>query len=219
MHYREIIRIKEFLADDKHYLQRELRGGIGTTLIGADYGLKEVMENVRLIAPLSSPVLLIGETGTGKEVIANVIHELSTKSNGPLIKVNCGAISEMLVNSELFGNEKGAFTSAIAQKRGRFERANGGTIFLDEVSELLLAVQVRLLRVLQERVIERVGGNKTIKIDVRIISATNRDLEELTWKGWFLADLCFRLNALPIVGPPLRKRKNDIPDTGSSCCS
>lgn len=211
MRYREIIRIKELLADDKHYLQSELRGGIGTTLIGADYGLKEVMENVRLIAPLLSPVLLIGETGTGKEVIANAIHELSPKSNGPLIKVNCGALPETLVDSELFGHEKGAFTGAIAQKRGRFERANGGTIFLDEVSELPLAVQVRLLRVLQEKEIERVGGNKTIKVDVRIISATNRDLEELIKKGRFREDLFFRLNVFPIVVPPLRKRKNDIP--------
>jgi transcriptional regulator with GAF, ATPase, and Fis domain len=210
LRYREIIRIKELLADDKHYLQNELRGG-GTTLIGADYGLKEVMENVRLVAPLLSPVLLIGETGTGKEVIANAIHELSPKSNGPLIKVNCGAISEMLVDSELFGHEKGAFTGAIAQKRGRFERANGGTIFLDEVSELPLSVQVHLLRVLQEKEIERVGGHSTIKVDVRIISATNRNLEELIKKGRFREDLFFRLNVFPIVVPPLRKRKNDIP--------
>lgn len=211
LRYQEIIRIKELLADDKHYLQNELRRGIGTTVIGADYGLKGVMENVRLVAPLLSPVLLIGETGTGKEVIANAIHELSTKSNGPLIKVNCGTISEMLVDSELFGHEKGAFTGAIAQKRGRFERANGGTIFLDEISELPLAVQVHLLRVLQEKEIERVGGHKTIKVDVRIISATNRNLEELIKEGKFREDLFFRLNVFPIMVPPLRKRKNDIP--------
>lgn len=211
LRYREIIRIKELLADDKHYLQNELRGGIGTTLIGADYGLKEVMENVRLVAPLLSPVLLIGETGTGKEVIANAIHELSPKSNGPLIKVNCGAIPDMLIDSELFGHEKGAFTGAIAQKRGRFERANGGTIFLDEVSELPLAAQVRLLRVLQEKEIERVGGSKTIDVDVRIISATNRNLEDLIKTGKFREDLFFRLNVFPIVVPPLRDRKNDIP--------
>lgn len=210
LRYQEIIKIKELLADDKHYLQNELRGG-GTTLIGADYGLKQVMENVRLVAPLLSPVLLIGETGTGKEVIANAIHELSPKSNGPLIKVNCGAISEMLVDSELFGHEKGAFTGAIAQKRGRFERASGGTIFLDEISELPLSVQVHLLRVLQEKEIERVGGNKTIKVDVRIISATNRDLEDLIKKGRFREDLFFRLNVFPIVVPPLRERRNDIP--------
>ncbi|MEN6374218.1 MAG: sigma 54-interacting transcriptional regulator [Smithella sp.] len=211
MRYREIIRIKELLADDKYYLQNELRSGTSATLIGADYGLKEVMENIRLVAPLLSPVLLIGETGTGKEVIANAIHELSPKSNGPLIKVNCGAIPEMLVDSELFGHEKGAFTGAIAQKRGRFERANGGTIFLDEVSELPLPVQVRLLRVLQEKEIERVGGNKTIKVDVRIISATNRNLEELIKNGRFREDLFFRLNVFPILVPPLRERKNDIP--------
>ena len=209
--YREVIRIKDLLADDKHYLQDELRKGIGGTLIGADYGLRTVMENVRLVAPLLSPVLLIGETGTGKEVIANAIHELSPKSNGPLIKVNCGAIPEMLADSELFGHEKGAFTGAIAQKRGRFERAHGGTIFLDEISELPPQVQVRLLRVLQEKEIERVGGNKTIKVDVRIVSATNRDLEELIEKGLFREDLFFRLNVFPILVPPLRERKNDIP--------
>jgi transcriptional regulator with GAF, ATPase, and Fis domain len=209
--YQEIIRIKDLLADDKHYLQNELRKGIGGTLIGADYGLREVMENVRLVAPLLSPVLLIGETGTGKEVIANAIHELSPKSDGPLIKVNCGAIPEMLADSELFGHEKGAFTGAIAQKRGRFERANGGTIFLDEISELPPQVQVRLLRVLQEKEIERVGGNKTIKVDVRIVSATNRDLKDLIKKGRFREDLFFRLNVFPILVLPLRERKNDIP--------
>lgn len=209
--YREVIRVKDLLADDKSYLQNELRKGLGATLIGADYGLRQVMENVRLVAPLLSPVLLIGETGTGKEVIANAIHELSPKSNGPLIRVNCGAIPEMLADSELFGHEKGAFTGAIAQKRGRFERASGGTIFLDEISELPPQVQVRLLRVLQEKEIERVGGNKTIKVDVRIVSATNRDLEDLIAKGRFREDLYFRLNVFPILVPPLRERKNDIP--------
>lgn len=209
--YREIVRIKDHLADDKHYLQNELRKDISGTVVGADYGLRQVMENVRLVAPLLSPVLLIGETGTGKEVIANAIHELSPKRNGPLIRVNCGAIPEMLADSELFGHEKGAFTGAIAQKRGRFERANGGTIFLDEISELPLQVQVRLLRVLQEKEIERVGGHTTIKIDVRIISATNRNLEELIRDGRFREDLFFRLNVFPILVPPLRERKNDIP--------
>lgn len=209
--YREVIRIRDLLADDKRYLQSELRKGIGGTLVGADFGLRDVMENVRRVAPLLSPVLLIGETGTGKEVIANAIHELSQKSDGPLIKVNCGAIPETLVDSELFGHEKGAFTGAIAQKRGRFERASGGTIFLDEISELPPHVQVRLLRVLQEKEIERVGGNKTIKVDVRIVSATNRDLESLIRKGQFREDLYFRLNVFPILVPPLRERKNDIP--------
>ena len=209
--YEEVTRLKDLLADDKRYLQNELRKGLGERLVGADFGLKEVMDKVRRVAPLSSPVLLIGETGTGKEVIANAIHGLSNKSDGPLIKVNCGAIPETLVDSELFGHEKGAFTGAIAQKRGRFERAQGGTIFLDEVSELPPQVQVRLLRVLQEKEIERVGGTKPVKVDARIVSATNRDLESLVDKGQFREDLYFRLSVFPISVPPLRERSNDIP--------
>ena len=211
LQYREVIRVKDLLADDKHYLQNELRGGIGRTLVGADFGLRETMEKVHRVAPLLSPVLLVGETGTGKEVIANAIHELSHRSSGPLIKVNCGAIPETLIDSELFGHEKGAFTGAIAQKRGRFERADGGTIFLDEISELPPQVQVRLLRVLQEKEIERVGGQETIKVNVRIISATHTDLQSLVNKGEFREDLYFRLNIFPIAVPPLRERRNDIP--------
>jgi transcriptional regulator with GAF, ATPase, and Fis domain len=209
--YRELNRLNKVLEDDKKYLQNELRSGHGQTLVGADFGLREVMDKVRRVAPLSSPVLLIGETGTGKEVIANAIHHLSHRAEGPLIKVNCGAIPETLVDSELFGHEKGAFTGAIEQKRGRFERAQGGTIFLDEVSELPPQVQVRLLRVLQEREIERVGGTIPIKVDARIVSATNRDLESLLEKGQFREDLYFRLSVFPISVPPLRERKDDIP--------
>ncbi len=209
--YREVTRLKDLLVDDKQYLQNELRKSFTEKLVGADFGLREVMDKVRRVAPLSSPVLLIGETGTGKEVIANAIHDLSPKSDGPLIKVNCGAIPETLVDSELFGHEKGAFTGAIAQKRGRFERANGGTIFLDEVSELPPGVQVRLLRVLQEKEIERVGGTRPIKVDVRIVSATNRDLEAMLDTGQFREDLYFRVSVFPISVPPLRERKNDIP--------
>lgn len=209
--YREATRLKDLLADDKQYLQDELRKGFREKLVGADFGLREVMEKVRRVAPRSSPVLLIGDTGTGKEVIANAIHDLSQRSDGPLIKVNCGAIPETLVDSELFGHEKGAFTGAIAQKRGRFERAHGGTIFLDEVSELPPQVQVRLLRVLQDKEIERVGGTRPIKVNVRIVSATNRDLESLLEKGQFREDLYFRLSVFPVSVPPLRERKNDIP--------
>lgn len=211
LQYREVIRVKDLLADDKRYLQNELKKGIGGTLVGADFGLREVMEKVHRVAPLLSPVLLVGETGTGKEVIANAIHELSNRSSGPLIKVNCGAIPETLIDSELFGHEKGAFTGAITRKRGRFERADGGTIFLDEISELPPQVQVRLLRVLQEKEIERVGGQETIKVNVRIVSATHTDLQSLVNKGVFREDLYFRLNIFPIVVPPLRERKNDIP--------
>ncbi len=209
--YREVNRLKDLLADDKRYLQNELRKDFRDRLVGADFGLREVMEKVRRVAPLSSPVLLTGETGTGKEAIANAIHDLSQNCDGPLVKVNCGAIPETLVDSELFGHEKGAFTGAIEQKKGRFERANSGTIFLDEVSELPPQVQVRLLRVLQEKEIERVGGSRSIKVDVRIISATNRDLESLLDKGEFREDLYFRLNVFPVSVPPLRDRKSDIP--------
>lgn len=211
LQYREVVRVKDLLADDKRYLQNELRKGIGGTLIGADFGLRDIMDKVRRVAPLLSPVLLLGETGTGKEVIANAVHELSLRSHAPLIKVNCGAIPETLIDSELFGHEKGAFTGAIAQKRGRFERADGGTIFLDEISELPLPVQTRLLRVLQEKEIERLGGQKTIQVDVRIMSATSRDLQTLVERGQFREDLYFRLNIFPIRVPPLRERKSDIP--------
>ncbi len=208
--YRELSIRKDILADDRNYLQNELRNRVGVEVVGADFGLRDVMENVRTVAPLLSPVLLIGETGTGKEVIANAIHSLSPRSHGPMIKVNCGAIPETLIDSELFGHEKGAFTGAIAQKRGRFERAHGGTIFLDEVGELPLQAQIRFLRVLQEKEIERVGGSSMVKIDVRIISATNRDLEDLVSQGLFREDLYFRVGVFPIVVPPLRQRRNDV---------
>jgi transcriptional regulator with GAF, ATPase, and Fis domain len=155
-------------------------------------------------------VLLLGETGTGKEVIANAIHYSSRRKDGPLIKVNCGAIPETLVDSELFGHEKGAFTGAVSQKRGRFERANKGTIFLDEIGELPAQAQVRLLRVLQTKEIERVGGTTSIPVDVRILSATNRNLEKMIASGRFREDLWFRLNVFPIMIPPLRQRREDI---------
>jgi transcriptional regulator with GAF, ATPase, and Fis domain len=169
------------------------------------------MEMVRQVAPLDSPVVLLGETGVGKEVIANVIHYTSSRRDSPFIKVNCGAIPENLIDSELFGHERGAFTGAIAQKRGRFERADGGTIFLDEIGELPLQVQVRLLRVLQQKEIERVGGTKTITVNVRIIAATHRDIAELVRTNVFREDLWFRLNVFPIIIPPLRRRTEDIP--------
>jgi hydrogenase-4 transcriptional activator len=156
-------------------------------------------------------VLLLGETGTGKEIIANAIHYSSPRKDDPFIKVNCGAIPETLLDSELFGHEKGAFTGAISQKRGRFERADKGTIFLDEIGELPAQAQVRLLRVLQEKEIERVGGTSSIRVDVRVISATNRNLQEMITSGRFREDLWFRLNVFPIMIPPLRQRREDIP--------
>lgn len=209
--YGELMNLKELLADDSKYFQNELRRGFTEEIVGAEFGLKGVMEQVLKVSPLSSPVLLFGETGTGKELIANAIHGFSPRHNGPLIKVNCGAIPETLIDSELFGHEKGAFTGAIAQQRGRFERAGGGTIFLDEVSELPLNAQVRLLRVLQEKEIERVGGRQPVKVDVRIVSATNKDLKKLVEEKTFRDDLFYRLCVFPIHIPPLRERRMDIP--------
>jgi transcriptional regulator with GAF, ATPase, and Fis domain len=203
--------MKERLADSSKYFENELRKNIGDVIIGADLGLKGVMEQIQQVAPSTSPVLLHGETGTGKELVANIIHKSSPRHNGPLIKVNCGAIPETLIDSELFGHEKGAFTGALAQKRGRFERADGGTIFLDEISELPLNAQVRLLRVLQEKEFERVGGSSPVKVDIRIISATNKSLIKLVETGSFRDDLYYRLGVFPIQIPSLRQRKEDIP--------
>jgi transcriptional regulator with GAF, ATPase, and Fis domain len=209
--YQELLRLKELLVEDNRFLRSELRQAIGEEIIGADFGLRGVMEMVRQVAPLPSPVLLLGETGTGKEVIASAIHKLSPRKDGPFVTVNCGAIAESLMDSELFGHEKGAFTGALSQKRGRFERANKGTIFLDEVGELQPEAQVRLLRVLQEKEVERVGGTEPIKVDIRIIAATHRDLEDMIRAKKFREDLYFRLKVFPIPIPPLRERKGDIP--------
>jgi transcriptional regulator with GAF, ATPase, and Fis domain len=209
--YQELLRLKELLVEDNRFLRSELHQTIGEEIIGTDFGLRGVMDMVRHVAPLSSPVLLLGETGTGKEVIASAIHKLSPRKDGPFVTVNCGAIPESLMDSELFGHEKGAFTGALSQKRGRFERANKGTIFLDEVGELQPEAQVRLLRVLQKKEIERVGGTEPIKIDIRVIAATHRDLESMIRDGQFREDLYFRLKVFPIPIPPLREREGDIP--------
>ena len=210
LRYQEVIKLKENLQDDNQYLNQELLRLSGDEIIGSNFGLKGVMEMVQQVAPMESPVLLLGETGAGKEVIANAIHYSSLRKEGPFIKVNCGAIPETLIDSELFGHEKGAFTGALCLKRGRFERAHGGTIFLDEIGELPLQVQVRLMRVLQQKEIERVGGTSTIPVNVRIISATHRNLQEMLLSGEFREDLWFRLNVFPIMIPPLRQRKEDI---------
>ena len=209
--HRELLRLKEQLVSDNRYLSDELFSKTGNEVIGADRGLKGVLENVRQVAPLKSTTLILGETGVGKEVIATAIHRLSPRQNGPFIKVNCGAIPENLIDSELFGHEKGAFTGAVSQKRGRFERAHKGTIFLDEIGELPPWAQVRLLRVLQTQEIERVGGSPPIRLDIRVIVATHRDLARLVSEKKFREDLWFRINAFPIVIPPLRDRKSDIP--------
>lgn len=180
-------------------------------VIGESPAMREVFRLTRLVAPTRASVLLIGETGTGKEVIARAIHKLSPRAEGPYIRVNCGALHENLLESELFGHIKGAFTGAVENKTGRFEAAHGGTIFLDEISSTSPTLQVKLLRVLQEREFERVGESRTIRVDVRVIAATNEPLEELIQAGQFRDDLYYRLNVVPIVLPSLRERKEDIP--------
>ena len=209
--HREVLKLRDLLADDNRYLHGELRRLSGDEIVGANFGLKLVMSRVQQVAAMESPVLILGETGTGKDMIAHAIHNSSSRSKGPFVSINCGAIPDSLIDSELFGHEKGAFTGALSQKRGRFERANKGTVFLDEIGELPKAAQVRLLRVLQSREIERVGGIETISLDIRIIAATNRNLEEMVKNRMFREDLWFRLNVFPILVPPLRHRRSDIP--------
>ncbi len=170
-----------------------------------------MLEQVKRVAPTNATALILGETGTGKELIARAIHSSSTRAKMPFIKINCAALPPGLVESELFGHERGAFSGAIQRRVGRFELAQGGTIFLDEVGEIPADVQVKLLRVLQEREFERVGGSQTIKSDVRVVAATNRDLQEAMRNGEFRSDLFFRLNVFPITLPPLRERTDDIP--------
>ncbi len=211
LRHRDVIRLSDILADDNRFLRRELLRISGDEIVGADFGLKAVMAMVRQVAPTESPVLLLGETGVGKDVVANAIHLASGRRDGPFIAVNCGAIPESLIDSELFGHEKGAFTGALVRKRGRFERAHEGTIFLDEIGEMPLQAQVRLLRVLGHREIERIGSTERIPVDFRILAATNQDLEALVRSGRFREDLWFRLAVFPIVIPPLRERTCDLP--------
>ncbi|MCK5804299.1 MAG: sigma 54-interacting transcriptional regulator [Lentisphaeria bacterium] len=209
--YRELSRLKNQLRDDNLAMQQDMGSLLGSQIIGSDFGLKHVMDLVRQVAPQACPVLLLGETGTGKEVLANAIHLASSRRDGPMIRVQCGAIPEALLDGELFGHERGAFTGAIQTRRGRFERASQGTIFLDEIAELTPEAQVKLLRVLQEKEFERVGGDRTIKADVRVIAATHRDLPRMVADGTFREDLWFRLNIFPIHLPPVRERRGDIP--------
>lgn len=210
--YQELLDLKDRLADDCSLLKEELAGAEPDMIVGAGLGLKGTLEMVRQVAPLDSPVLVLGETGTGKELITREIHRLSGRREGPFIKVNCGAIADTLVDSELFGHEKGAFTGAMTLKRGRFERAHGGTLFLDEIGELPLGAQVKLLRVLQEKEFERVGGTHSIPADVRLIAATNRDLDAMVQAGDFRQDFYFRLQVFPLTVPPLRDRVCDLPE-------
>jgi Nif-specific regulatory protein len=182
----------------------------GSPIIGTSNAIRGVYEMLSQVAPSDATVLITGESGTGKELVAAEVHRLSRRANAVLVKINCAALPESIIESELFGHEKGAFTGAVAQRKGRFELAHRGTIFLDEIGELSPGIQVKLLRVLQEREVERVGGTATIKVDVRLIAATNRNLEEEVKEGRFREDLYYRLNVFPLHIPPLRERKSDI---------
>jgi transcriptional regulator with GAF, ATPase, and Fis domain len=198
-------------ADKRSALSRLGREKLVTPVVGADGGLRSVMQRVGLVAKSDLPVLILGETGTGKEVIARNIHEQSPRRSGPFIRVNCGAIPPELIDSELFGHERGAFTGAASTRRGWFERADQGTLLLDEIGDLPTAAQVRLLRVLQEGTFERVGAERPIHVSVRMIAATHRDLPGMIQAGSFREDLWYRITSFPIVLPPLRERKQDIP--------
>jgi formate hydrogenlyase transcriptional activator len=204
--------LKDQLSKEKLYLEDEIRTEMNfSQIIGNSSSLRRVLKHVETVAPTDSTVLIYGETGTGKELIARAIHDLSPRRSKPFVKLNCAAIPTGLLESELFGHEKGAFTGAIAQRIGRFEVANGGTIFLDEIGEVPLELQTKLLRVLQEREFERLGSSRTLRTDARLIAATNRDLEVMVSEQKFRSDLFFRLNVFPVHVPPLRDRQGDIP--------
>ncbi|MFO1096215.1 MAG: sigma-54 dependent transcriptional regulator [Planctomycetaceae bacterium] len=198
-------------ADRRSLLTRLGRKELSDTVVGSDSGLSQVLQRVRQIARSEVPVLILGETGTGKELIAREIHNHSARQHGPFIRVNCGAIPSELIDSQLFGHEKGSFTGAVESRQGWFERASGGTLFLDEIGELPLNAQVRFLRVLQDGFVERVGGQQPIQVDVRVVAATHRDLAGMVVNGQFREDLWYRIAVFPILIPPLRDRKEDIP--------
>ncbi len=208
----EVERLRDRLQAENAYLQAEVKNeGRFDGIVGDSAALRTVLDQIDQVAPTNSTVLIVGESGTGKEALARAIHELSPRRDRPLIKVNCGAITPTLIESELFGHEKGAFTGAARQRQGHFELADGGTIFLDEIGELPLDAQVKLLRVLQEHELSRLGSEKSIKVDVRMIAATNRDLVSMVEAGTFRMDLFYRLNVFPLTVPPLRDRSEDIP--------
>jgi DNA-binding NtrC family response regulator len=202
----------ERLVEQNRQLHEELRQTFKFDgIIGTSPKMQEVLRVAAAVAPTDATVLLYGETGTGKEVLARSIHYQSHRAEGPFVAINCGAIPETLLETELFGHEKGAFTSAVGSRMGKFEAAEGGTIFLDEIGDMSAAMQVKLLRVLQERAFERVGGNKVIRVNVRVIAATNKDLHQAIRDGKFREDLFYRLSVVPIELPPLRDRPSDIP--------
>ncbi len=210
--YRELSEMKERLATEKLYLEDVIRldQNMGS-MIGEGLAFQSVLKGVQIVAPTDSTVLILGETGTGKELVARAIHELSSRKKGSFIKVNCAAIPSSLLESELFGHEKGSFTGAVAQKIGRFELAHQGTLFLDEIGEMPLELQPKLLRAIQDQEFERLGGTRTIRTDVRFVAATNRDLKAMMDDNKFRADLYYRLHVFPLTVPPLRERREDIP--------
>jgi formate hydrogenlyase transcriptional activator len=210
--FEEIERLTEQLKREKNYLQEEVKTASNfEEIIGSSYKMLHVFDLVTQVAPVDTSVLLLGESGTGKELVARAIHNLSSRKDKLLVKMNCAALPANLIESELFGHEKGAFTGALDKRIGKFELAQGGTIFLDEIGEVPIDLQSKLLRVLQEKEIERIGGSNTIKVDVRIIAATNRNLEQEIAAGKFRLDLYYRLNVFPVTLPPLRERREDIP--------
>jgi formate hydrogenlyase transcriptional activator len=210
--YREISELKDKLAEEKLYLEEEVRTEYSfAEIVGHSETLKRTLKAVETVAPTDSVVLIQGETGTGKELIARAIHNLSARRERTLVKLNCAAIPGGLLESELFGHEKGAFTGAIERRIGRFEVAHKGTLFLDEVGDIPLELQPKLLRVLQEQEFERLGSSRTVRTDVRLIAATNRDLAQMVADNQFRADLYYRLNVFPVRIPPLRERPEDIP--------
>jgi formate hydrogenlyase transcriptional activator len=210
--YRELSEMKERLATEKLYLEDEIRldHNIGN-MVGQGLAFQSILKSVQIVAPTDSTVLILGETGTGKELVARAVHELSPRRKGSFVKVNCAAIPASLLESELFGHEKGSFTGAVAQKLGRFELAHKGTLFLDEIGEMPLELQPKLLRAIQDQEFERVGGTRTIRTDVRFVAATNRDLKAMVDENEFRADLYYRLHVFPLSVPPLRERREDIP--------
>jgi len=210
--FQKIAELKDKIAAQNVYLQEEIRTQHDfEEIVGNSPALRSVLQQVETVAPTGSTVLVVGETGTGKELIARAIHDLSARRSGTFVKINCAAIPTGLLESELFGHERGAFTGAIAQRVGRFELANGGTLFLDEVGDIPLELQPKLLRVLQEQEFERLGSSRTIRVDVRLVGATNRNLAEMVDQGTFRRDLYYRLNVFPLSVPPLRERSEDIP--------
>ena len=210
--YGEIQKLKNRLEAENLTLREEIKVATGENeLVGKSRGFITVLQQVKHVAPTDSTVLILGETGTGKGLIARQIHELSWRCDRPLVNVNCAALPAALIESEFFGHERGAFTGATDRKIGRFEMADGGTIFLDEIGDLPIELQAKLLRVLQDQEFERIGSSKTTTVDTRIIAATNRDLDTLIEQGAFRADLYYRLGVFPIRIPPLRERRNDIP--------